>query len=81
LKLAQTHITLCLIFYQINGDGEIRTRDRLVIKALSACSRVWLQLLFKVFFVPECIKMMFFYFKKIIFMTSTLKQSKTHKKN
>jgi hypothetical protein len=40
LKLAQTHITLCLIFYQINGDGEIRTRDRLVIKALSACSRV-----------------------------------------
>jgi hypothetical protein len=36
LKLAQAHITLCLIFffYQINGDGEIRTRDRLVIKAL-----------------------------------------------
>jgi hypothetical protein len=24
-------------FYQINGDGEIRTRDRLVIKALISC--------------------------------------------
>jgi hypothetical protein len=24
-------------FYQINGDGEIRTRDRLVIKALIPC--------------------------------------------
>jgi hypothetical protein len=26
-------------FYQINGDGEIRTRDRLVIKALIPCQR------------------------------------------
>jgi hypothetical protein len=28
-----------LNFYQINGDGEIRTRDRLVIKALIQCQR------------------------------------------
>jgi len=28
-----------LNFYQINGDGEIRTRDRLVIKALIPCQR------------------------------------------
>jgi hypothetical protein len=34
LKLAQTHITLCLIFYQINENDEIQTRDRLVIKTL-----------------------------------------------
>jgi hypothetical protein len=26
-----------LNFYQINKDGEIRTRDRLVIKALIPC--------------------------------------------
>jgi hypothetical protein len=26
-------------FYQINKDGEIRTRDRLVIKALIPCQR------------------------------------------
>jgi hypothetical protein len=26
-------------FYQINGDGESRTRDRLVIKALIPCQR------------------------------------------
>jgi len=30
---------LVLDFYQINGDGEIRTRDRLVIKALIPCQR------------------------------------------
>ena len=30
---------LVLNFYQINGDGEIRTRDRLVIKALIPCQR------------------------------------------
>jgi len=28
-----------LIFYQINEDGEIRTRDHLVIKALIPCQR------------------------------------------
>jgi len=28
---------LVLNFYQINGDGEIQTRDRLVIKALIPC--------------------------------------------
>jgi hypothetical protein len=28
-----------LNFYQINGDGKIRTRDRLVIKALIPCQR------------------------------------------
>jgi hypothetical protein len=26
-----------LNFYQIDGDGEIRTRDRLIIKALIPC--------------------------------------------
>jgi hypothetical protein len=26
-------------FYQINGDDEIRTRDRLVIKALIPCQK------------------------------------------
>jgi hypothetical protein len=30
---------LVLNFYQINGDGEIRTCDRLVIKALIPCQR------------------------------------------
>ena len=30
---------LVLNFYQINRDGEIRTRDRLVIKALIPCQR------------------------------------------
>jgi hypothetical protein len=38
-----------LNFYQINGDGEIRTRDRLVIKALIPCQKTisiqWLKLL------------------------------------
>jgi len=29
-----------LNFYQINGDDEIRTRDRLVIKALIPCQRI-----------------------------------------
>jgi len=28
-----------LNFYQINEDGEIRTRDRMVIKALIPCQR------------------------------------------
>ena len=32
LKFKKIHIILCLIFCQINEDGEIRTRDRLVIK-------------------------------------------------
>jgi hypothetical protein len=29
-----------LNFYQINGDGEIRTRDRLVIKTLIPCQGI-----------------------------------------
>jgi len=33
LKLIHVH----LIFYQINMDDEIQTRDRLVIKALIPC--------------------------------------------
>jgi hypothetical protein len=41
---------------------------------------VWLLLFFKVLFLPKYIKMMFFYFLKIIFETSASKQSKTHKK-
>jgi len=44
------------------------------------CIGVWLQLLFKVFFVPKCIKMMFFYFLKIIFEISASKRSKTYQK-
>jgi len=34
VKLAHAHTILYLIFYQINKDGEIQTRDRLVIKTL-----------------------------------------------
>jgi len=37
--------------------------------------RLWL--LFKMFFMPKCIKMIFFYFLKIIFEISASKQSKT----
>jgi hypothetical protein len=37
LKLVQAHIIFVLNFYKINGDGEIRTRDHLVIKALIPC--------------------------------------------
>jgi hypothetical protein len=42
----------------------------------STCLRVWLWLFFKVFFMPKCIKMMFFYFLKIIFEISQLKKFK-----
>ena len=45
-----------------------------------ACLRVWLRLLFKVLFVLKCIKMIFFYFLKIIFKISASKRFKTHKK-
>jgi hypothetical protein len=38
---------LVLNFYQINEDGEIRTRDRLVIKALIPCQRTISIQLFK----------------------------------
>jgi hypothetical protein len=41
---------------------------------------VWLRLLFKVLFMPKCIKMMFFHFLKIIFEISVSKRSKTYKK-
>jgi hypothetical protein len=41
---------------------------------------VWLWLLFKVFFVLKYIKMIFFYFKKIILEISASKQSKTYEK-
>jgi hypothetical protein len=27
-------------FYEINGEGEIRTRDHLIIKALIPCQRI-----------------------------------------
>ena len=39
LKICTDPLYLVLNFYQINGDGEIRTRDRLVIKALIPCQR------------------------------------------
>jgi hypothetical protein len=42
--------------------------------------RVLFQLLFKVFFMPKCIKMIFFYFLKIIFEINTLKRFKIYKK-
>ena len=48
---------------------------------LKVCLEVWLWLLFKIFFVPKYIKMMFFYFFKIIFEISASKRSKTYKKN
>lgn len=41
---------------------------------------MWLQLLFKVFFVSKCIKMNFFCFLKSIFEISASKRSKTQKK-
>jgi hypothetical protein len=46
---------------------------------LRVCSEVWWRLLFKVFFMPKYIKMMFF-FKKIIFKSSVSKRYKTYKK-
>jgi hypothetical protein len=33
------YLVLNFFFYQINRDGEIRTRDRLVIKVLIPCQR------------------------------------------
>jgi hypothetical protein len=39
LEICINPFYLVLNFYQINGDGEIRTRDRLVIKALIPCQR------------------------------------------
>jgi len=46
---------------------------------LRACSGVWWRLFFKVFFMPKCIKMIYF-FKKIIFESSVSKRSKIYKK-
>jgi hypothetical protein len=43
--------------------------------------KMQLRLLFKMFFVLKCIKMMFFYFLKIIFETRSSKRSETYKKN
>jgi hypothetical protein len=54
-----------------------------VLKSLfneAACLGVWLRLLFKVFFMLKSIKMIFFYFLKIIFEINVLKRSKTQKK-
>jgi hypothetical protein len=42
------------------------------------CLGVWLRLFFKVFFMPKCIKIIFFYLLKIIFEISASKQSKTY---
>jgi hypothetical protein len=44
------------------------------------CLRVWLRLLFKILFMLKCIKMMFFYFLKIIYKIIASKRSKTYKK-
>jgi len=38
--------------------------------SVSAGLEVWLRLFFKVLFIPKCIKMIFFYFLKIIFEIS-----------
>jgi len=44
---------------------------------IQGCLGVWLLLLFKVFFTQKCIKIIYiFYFLKIIFDISALKQSK-----
>jgi len=40
------------------------TASLCMIPWFMACLRVWLRMLFKVFFMPKCIKMMFFIFKK-----------------
>jgi len=67
MKLSQSHDPGCGI-------------DRLTwidLNRFRGCLRVWLLLLF----VPKYIKMMFFYFLKIIFEISTSKRSKTYKKN
>jgi len=40
LKLVLADIILCLFFYQINKDGEIRTRDHLIIKTLIPCQKI-----------------------------------------
>jgi hypothetical protein len=37
LKLAHTYYLVLNFFYQINEDGKIRTRKRMVIKALISC--------------------------------------------
>jgi len=44
------------------------------------CLGIWLWLLFKVLFMLKYIKIIFFYFLKIIFEISTSKRFKTHKK-
>ena len=46
-------------------------------KIFSVSLGVWFWLLFKVFFMPKCIKIIFFYFLKIIFESSTSKLFKT----
>jgi len=46
------------------------------IHAEMRCLKVWLRLLFKVFFMLKCIKIKFFYFLKIIFEMSILKRFK-----
>ena len=40
LETCTDPLYLVLNFYQINGNGEIQTRDNLVIKALIPCQRV-----------------------------------------
>jgi hypothetical protein len=47
---------------------------------IRGCLRVWWRLLFKVFFAQKCIKIIFFYLKKIIFDITTLKWFKNTKK-
>jgi len=45
------------------------------------CIGVWLWLLFKVFFVPKCIKMIFFIFKKLFLRSAHQNNLKHTKKN
>jgi hypothetical protein len=49
-----------LNFYQINKDNEIRTRDRLVIKALIPCQRIKSIKKFK--FLNEILEYNLYYF-------------------
>jgi len=52
---------------------KIQGVDEMMINGLMSCLEMRLRLFFKVFFVPKCIKMIFFYFLKIIFEISASK--------
>jgi hypothetical protein len=73
---------ICFPWLTLNAEATTETNWRCWTWQcwLSVCLGVWLRLFFKVLFMLKCIKMMFFYFLKIIFKISTSKRSKTYKK-